>query len=132
MNKDFKAIRADYLSMGDESRYIIINSETGEVLDDAQGYGFKTAQKAIACWNYKNIDKDKMAEREVKRNVIRKWMKEHKSFIKLMDSTAFDIAKGSWGANERFDSKVVKLLLEENNLTIDFTPYELLRVWERG
>ncbi|MCQ2414567.1 MAG: hypothetical protein MJ063_00745 [Lachnospiraceae bacterium] len=37
-----------------EKRYIIIDEETGEVLDDAQGYGFKTFQKAIKCWGWKH------------------------------------------------------------------------------
>ena len=29
-----------------ETRYYIVDVNTGEVLDDAQGYGYKTAQKA--------------------------------------------------------------------------------------
>ena len=34
-----------------ENRFIIINEETGEVLDDAQGYGYKTEQSAHkASW----------------------------------------------------------------------------------
>lgn len=34
-------------------RFIIIDNHTGKVLDDAQGYGYKTPQKAYACWKYK-------------------------------------------------------------------------------
>ena len=30
-------------------RYIIIDKETGEVLDDGQGYGYKTKRNAYAC-----------------------------------------------------------------------------------
>ena len=40
-------------------RYIIIDKETGEVLDDAQGYGYKTKRNAYACYGYKNRDKSK-------------------------------------------------------------------------
>ena len=36
-----------------EERYIIINSETGEIIDDAQGYGYKTSKKAYAAYYYK-------------------------------------------------------------------------------
>lgn len=34
-------------------RYIIVDSVTNTVLDDAQGYGYRTPQKAYACWKYK-------------------------------------------------------------------------------
>lgn len=34
-------------------RYICINEETGEILDDAQGYGYKSRQKAYSGFNYK-------------------------------------------------------------------------------
>ena len=35
------------------TRYRIVSTETGEVLDDAQGYGYTTAQKAYAGYGYK-------------------------------------------------------------------------------
>ena len=37
----------------DKKRYIIINSNTGEIVDDAQGYGFKTKQGAYKALYYK-------------------------------------------------------------------------------
>ena len=45
-----------------ERRFQIVDAETGEVLDDAQGYGYKSPQKAHAAWGYKNRDKSKDAE----------------------------------------------------------------------
>ena len=42
-----------------EIRYHIVSVDTGEVLDDAQGYGYKTAQKAYVGYSYKNRDKSK-------------------------------------------------------------------------
>lgn len=36
-----------------ETRYRIVSTATGKVLDDAQGYGYKTAQKAHAAYAYK-------------------------------------------------------------------------------
>ena len=57
-----------------DGRYIIIDSETGEVIDDAQGYGYKDkirASKAL-WWKFKNgKEKTKKEEREYK-----KWIKE--------------------------------------------------------
>ena len=130
-DKNIKVVFDETLSIKDK-RYIVINEETGEVLDDAQGYGYKSVQKAIAAYNYKNRDKSKDAERAAKKAHIKQWMKEHKSFVNLMDEVAFEILKGSWGPNDKFDSKLVARMLKEEELYPDFSAYDLLRVWERG
>ena len=112
-----------------EIRYYIVSTDTGEVLDDAQGYGYKTAQKAYSAYAYKTRDRSKDKERFKKKKHIKNWMKEHKSFVNLMDECAFDIAKGSMAPDDKFDAKFVKDLLKENNLHPDFTANELLKVW---
>lgn len=114
-----------------ETRYCIVSTETGEVLDDAQGYGYKTAQKAYAGYAYKIRDKSKDKERFAKNKRIKQWMSEHKSFVKTMNQFAFEIAKGSWGPDAKFDAKLVKKMLEEAGLQPDFTAIELLRVWQK-
>lgn len=116
----------------DEARYRIVSAETGEILDDAQGYGYKTARKAYAAYSYKHRDRSKDKERAAKEKQIRKWMKENKGFIDLMDEIAFDIAKGSMGPNDKMDSKLVKQLLKEQDLHPDFTAADLLRVWRKS
>ncbi len=115
-----------------ETRYRIISIETGEILDDAQGYGYKTAQKAYAAYAYKTRDKSKDKEKLAKKKHIIQWMKEHKDFVKLMDAYAFDIAKGSMGPSDKFNAKFVKEILKENNLEPDFMAGELLRVWRNN
>ena len=40
-------------------RYQIIDEETGEVLDDANGYGYKTAMKAMNAYRYKLEKKER-------------------------------------------------------------------------
>lgn len=47
-----------------------------------------------------------------------------------MDAYAFEIAKGSWGSDDKFDAKFVKKMLKESGLTPDFTAGELLKVWK--
>lgn len=131
MAKNVKAIKDSSLSKHD-SRYVIVDEETGEVLDDAQGYGYKSAQNAYASWNYKTRDKSKDAEKEAKRKRIKHWMRENKSFVEAMDAYAFEIAKGSWGSDEKFDAKFVKRMLKDSGLETDFTAGELLRVWEHS
>ncbi len=42
-----------------ETRYRIEDVNTGEVLDDAQGHGYKTARKAYVGYSYKTGSKKK-------------------------------------------------------------------------
>lgn len=56
-------------------------------------------------------------------------MKKHPKFVSAMDATAFEIAKGSWGSEDKFDAKLVKQMLKDWELEVDFTPGELLKVW---
>jgi hypothetical protein len=113
-----------------QTRFCIVSLETGEVLDDAQGYGYKTAQKAYAAYAYKTRDKQKVKESENKIKHIKAWMKENKSFVNLMDEFAFQVAKGSLAPDEKFDAKFVNQLLKEHNLEPDFTANDLLKVWK--
>lgn len=48
-----------------------------------------------------------------------------------MDQISFEIAKGSWGPDDKFDAKLVKKLLKDSGLDTDFTAGELLREWKR-
>lgn len=126
------AVQSEKLSEPYFPRYVIVDSETGEILDDAQGYGYKTAQKAHMAYAYKTRDKSKDKAKKEKEKHIRRWMKEHPEFVHLMDGIAFEIAKGSWGPDDKFDAKLVRELLENSGLETDFTPGELLRVWTKG
>ena len=56
---NIKAVKSDVLSKHDE-RYVIIDLDTGEILDDCQGYGYKTKQKAHIGYAYKTRDKSKL------------------------------------------------------------------------
>ena len=126
-----KAIVDSSLSRNGEKRYIIVNTETGEILDNAQGYGYKSAQRAYAGFSYLSRDKSKDKAKKAKEKNIRKWMKENKDFVSLMDQIAFEIAKGSWGPNDKFNAALVRKMLKENDLHPDFTAGDLLRVWRK-
>ena len=62
---------------------------------------------------------------------IRAWTKENPKFVRIMNDTAFEIAKGSWKPNDKFNVKLVKEMLEDCGLTVDFTAAELLQEWRR-
>ena len=115
------------------TRYVIKDMESGSIVDDAQGYGYRTAQKAYAGWSYKNRNKSKDKEKAEKENIIAKWMKDNKSFLNLLDTLAFEIWKGKWGPEDRVDTKFLSELLKENGYTdLSFTAGELLKYWKKG
>lgn len=52
MYKQYRAVLSSRLSKKEE-RYVIVNLETGEIVDDCRGYGFKSKHAAYACFGYK-------------------------------------------------------------------------------
>ena len=130
--KEYKVIESTKLSTEWEKRYVIIDSD-GNIIDNAQGYGYKSIRNAHAAFHYKNRDKSKDAEKAKKKKLIRSWMKQHKGFVGFMDQIAFEIAKGSWGPDDKFDAKLVKKMLNDQGFTdLPFTPGELLREWRKS
>ena len=59
-------------------------------------------------------------------------MSKNKGFVRLMDQIAFEIQKGSWGSDEKFDTAFLKKMLKENNIEIEFSASELLKVWMKS
>ena len=113
-------------------RYIIIDKETGEVLDDAQGYGYKTKWNAYACFGYKNRDKSKDVEKEYKKRCVKRFCKANRAFISLLEQVEFEICVGKWGPNDVFNTKLVKKIFDENGYKeLEFTIPEFLKYWER-
>lgn len=50
---NYKAVLSERLSTRQNERFVIIDMETGEIKDDANGYGFKSPRRAYACFGYK-------------------------------------------------------------------------------
>lgn len=107
-----------------EKRYIIVNADTGDVFDDAQGYGYKTKQKALIAYNYKKRPKEEFEKERIKKEKIKNWWKKHKSFKKEVEAYMFD----AWKCNENFTSKDLQNLMKQKNITLppDLTHKDLL------
>jgi hypothetical protein len=73
-----------------EDRYVVVDKDTGEILDDAQGYGFKTAEKAYKCFHYKH----RSQEQRDKEKEIKAWIKDHKEFVDGLEDVEFYQLKG--------------------------------------
>lgn len=129
-----KVVKSESLSKPYEWRFVVIDEDTGEILDNAQGYGYKTKQKAMAAWNYKNRDKSKDAAKKAKEKLVKDWMKHHKGFVNAMAQYCFEIeCKHSWGPEDKFNAKFVRQMLKDYGLELDgFTAGDLLRVWRKS
>lgn len=120
-------VKSDKLSKPGDDRFVIVSECTGEVLDDAQGYGYKSKRNAYAAYSYKSMSKSERKQKFAKERRIQNWLKEHKSFVRMLDDYAFYALKD----NEEFGAAQIKSLLEHESLEIDFTPAELLKVWKK-
>ena len=48
MYKQYKAMESETLSKPFDPRYVVVDTITGEIVDDAQGWGFKSKEGAYA------------------------------------------------------------------------------------
>lgn len=58
-----EVIASESLSKDGEKRYVIVDPETGEILDDAQGYGFRSKRNAYAAYTHKQHNSHLKEER---------------------------------------------------------------------
>lgn len=114
------------------TRYCIVDADTGEILDDAQGYGYKTAQKAHAAWAYKTCDPAKMDAKIKRHDEVWDWLRANRSFMRDVDYMAFLVAKGSLGPDDVVDAACIQDMLDERGLQCPFSASELLKFWNDG
>lgn len=125
-----RAARSPSLSEAGDNRYVIVDTETGEILDDAQEFGYKTAHKAYAAYGYQHRDKSQDGKKAQKKRQVRQFCKSHQAFVDDLEDVAFHIAKGSYGPEITFNAKAVKQLFKANGYTdLPFTAGEFLRYW---
>lgn len=131
--RNVRVVKSESLSKPYEWRFVVVDVDTGEILDNAQGYGYKTKQKAMAAWNYKTRDKSKDAAKAEKRKKAKKWLKDHPNIRLTLDDLAFQIVKRSWNPDGCINVQIVKDLVKENNLELDgLTARDILKAWENG
>ena len=127
-SKNIKAIKSEVLSSRRSDRYVIVDTETGEILDDAQGFGYKSAPKAYAAYNYKNkSDKEKLDKMEHYVKVY-KWMISHKKVKDYFMDIELNDAKypGEYGPVSVKDAEEIMKEYDDDF----FKPRDLKYVWE--
>lgn len=125
-------IASNILSTPCNLKYVVVDKETGEIIDDAQGYGYKSKHNAYAAYGYKHRDKSKDKEKKEKEDQIIAWINKHKKFMDCFNDEVIDcellIVKGQF-SNKPYKASIMRRMLKENNLVVDFKISDLLRVW---
>ena len=122
MGGDYKVVPFPMGTCWDE-RWCVVDAETGEVLDDAQGYGFKTAKKAHAAWRYKTRSDPERILIAQKKEVVRDWCKEHPQIVSRLEDEAFYALK----VGQRFGAKEIREFL--NGIELPCPAADFARYW---
>lgn len=117
-----RAIKSEKLSKPGEERFVIIDPDTGEILDDADGYGYKTPQEAHESFGYASTNSDPMMQAEER--IAKAWWDKHEDFKHELEDEIFYILEDEIP----FTFKDFKtFLIEENQDTNGINPRILWR-----
>ena len=151
----YRIVYSEKLSINDD-RYVIINKQ-GRIIDDANGYGFKSIQTAMKTSTWKNearkhpekkkkakkrMIKDKpkvppsLKKKEVKlisngwctrANQIEKWFQNNEDIFNDISRLWFQIEQGEYGEGEKLEVADIRALLKERNVITRFSAEEIYR-----
>jgi len=113
------------LSDGYDRRYVVVDAATGAIIDDAQGYGYKTAQNAHRAHAYKSVSPAKKRQREAVKKGVHRWCAANSDFMGDIEQAMFYAMKDG----DTFAEADVRALLKARSLEPPFTVKELMRHW---
>ena len=113
------------LSKNCDKRYVVIDEATGEVLDDAQGYGYKSAQNAHRAFSYMSMPPKKKRERDAAKRRVERWWAEHEEFMQHVDEVMLYACKDG----ENVTEADVGAILTEHGLELPFSITDLMKHW---
>ena len=123
-NPNIKAVLINDKSY--DKRYAIVDVESGEILDDAQGYGYKSKQKAYAAYYWKNRPKEvKQAE-----NDMIYFFKKNKKIYKGLEY----ISLCAFDYDEEMTEEDIIDVFESHGKSFDklpFTAKDVLKKWAK-
>ena len=136
-------MKINEIKKGFETKYIIINEINGKIIDDAQGYGFKSKQAAYKCYNYKfngGKEKDDSIKDFVK-NLLKnaRKLKYISDIQKLIDDLEYELFRNFKDYNldlkeqiehnkksfEKFEDEIIKLCELDKHI---FTIYKTQKI----
>lgn len=113
------------LSEDYDRRYVVVDATTGAIIDDAQGYGYKTAQNAHRAHGYTPVSPAKKSQHKAIKKNVRRWCVGYSDFMGDIEQAMFYAMKDG----DTFTEADVSALLKERSLEPPFTVKELMRHW---
>lgn len=110
------------LSSCSEMRYVVVDSDNGEVLDNAQGYGYKTVSGAYAAYSYQRSHNMNGMDKNLRQDV-KNWIAEHRDFVKDSKHKLYNISMKE--LKELFESKGYKI----EDLPFDIAAFRRFVFW---
>ena len=109
-----------------ETRWRLVDVDTGEIVDDAQGYGYKSAAGAHRAYGYKTAKPNVKKRRESAKRKVASFTRKHRAIEDELDGMMFYAAKD--GVEVTVED--VRRLLSDSGIDVDalgFTIEEYLR-----
>ena len=107
-------------------RYIVIDSVTGEIIDDAQGYGYQSVKNALKSYRYKTKDSEaKLYEVKACREISNFCMK-NPGIINFLKEKELELLK----TGKKLNAAQLKRLFQEYGIDfaeLSFTTGDFLR-----
>ena len=120
-----RVVASAALSSSFDKRYVVVDEATGEIVDDAQGYGYKSAQNAHRAHAYKSMPPKKKRQRDAAKREFGRWCAQHPDFMQHVEQSMFYARKDGQNVTEAD----VRALLAEHGLELAFSVKDLMRHW---
>ena len=120
-----RVVASAALSSTFDRRYVVVDEATGEIVDDAQGYGYKSAQNAHRAHAYKSMAPEKKRQRDAAKRQVQRWCAQHPEFMQHVEQSMFYAIKDGHNVTEAH----VRVILAEHGLELPFWVKDLMRHW---
>ena len=126
----YAAVKSEVLSKEKGTKYVIINRETNEILDDNDNLGDITVEEAYN--RYEHL-LDSVEENYRRRRAL-SWLLNHADFDKKMLDVYLEIKNTGTGHEYGvFNKNLVEFLLSESGYNdVEFQAQDLIRVWNKS
>ena len=108
-----------------DKRYVVVDEATGEVLDDAQGYGYQSAHNAHRAYPYESMPPNKKRQREAVKRQVERRCAGHEEFMQHVEQATSYALK----AGESLTEEDVREIATEHGLQLPFSVKDLMTYW---
>lgn len=119
-----KVVVSASLSSSYDKRYVVVDEATGEVLDDALGYGYKSRQNAHRAYSYKSMP-PKKRQREAVKQQVERWCAAHPDLMQHFEQAMFYAMKDG----ENITEADVREILAGQGVELPFPVKDLMKHW---